>query len=423
MGLRTFPVVGEALHFGARRFETVLRVAALPLVLLLIFNMAAAFGYLSIANGRVITFHDVAAAGASWAQVKQLAGTAAEKGLLASDVRTFAIYAASLLINAILISSFMAPLIRYAGLGEKPAPGIIRLPFGPDQLRFLGAGVLSFMLSALVIYAPIGIATFVIIGIVSKAVTTPYAHFPDATSLHTIDLIAGRDALAMRGGLWVYEYGYWGAAAAVIAALLAIVFMLHFRPRAEDKTAGIGFLGRMLGVIAGIAAFFALVAFAAVKIAAARKAEFPPETLAMAMFAAAALAAAIFFNLRLYPYVGVAVCRRSMAFGGTFRVTRRFNVFRLAFAFLSLGIILLLMQMLLMSLGGGGAYAVVGYLGVAVESYVRLINGGEGGAWVLPFFGWLWAMIGIAFTLLWAVFTYGVSAGLFGRLYRESERK
>lgn len=422
MALRALSVVGESLNFGARRFETVLRVSALPLTLLLVFNMAAAFGYLSVANGRLITFHDVANAGASWAQVTQLAGNAATKGLAGSSIPIWTIYAASLAVNLILVSSIMAPLIRYAGLGEKPAPGVIRAPFGPDQVRFIVASFFSLVLSALVVYAPIGFATFVIIGLISTAVSTPFAHFPDENSLHTIDIISGRDALAMRGGLWVYEYGYWSAAALLIAILFAIVLVLHFRPRAEDRTAGIGLLGRALGVVAGLLFYFGVVAIVAVKVSAAMNAALGRETLSMILFAAAALAAAAFLNLRLYSYVGVAVCRKSLAFGGTFRVTRRFDVLRLGLAFVLLGLILFLMQVLLLWLGGGSAYAVLVYLAAAVESYVRLITDGEGGKWVYPFFGWLWAASGIAFTLLWTAFTYGVSAGLWGRLYRESEK-
>jgi len=422
MALRAFSVVGEALQFSARRFETVMRVAALPIVFLLIFNMAAAFGYLSVANDRLITFKDVAATGVSWAEATKLAGNAATQGLMASSVPVWSIYAASLVVNLVLVSAIMAPLIRYAGLGEKPAPGVLRLAFGPDQLRFIAASVLSLLLSALVIYAPIGAATFIIIGLISTAVSTPYAHFPQADSLHTIDLISGRDALSMRGGLWLYDYGYWGAATLLIAALLAIVLILHLRPRGEDRTAGIGLLGRVLGVVAGLGAFFALAAMLAMRLSALGGAALVPQALPMILFGAAAISAAAFLNLRLYPYAGVAVCRKSMGLGGTLQVTRRFDVFRLGLAFALLGLVIFLMQVLLVWLGGGSAYAVLGYLAAAVRSYVRLISGGEGGDWVFPFFGWLWAVIGIVFTVLWTAFTYGVSAGLWGRLYRESAR-
>ena len=429
MAVRPFSVVGDALQFSTRRFETVMRVAALPLTLLLIFNMAATFGYLSIANGRVITFTDVAAAGVSWGQATQIAARAAQSGLASMSKEIWTIYLASGVVNAILVASFMAPLVRFAGLGERPAPGLLRLPFGLDQLRFLMAGILSFLIFLLVVYAPISIATFSVIGFISQAMTVPYASFPDAESLHTIDVVAGADAFGVR---WLHQYQVWGAAAAAGAAILIALLILHVRPRREDRTAGIGLLGRTLGVVAGVIAFVAICLYAYVTImrlfngaAAAAGGQalagaLSMDGLAMAAFVSVALALAGFFSLRLYPYAGVAVCRRSMSFKGAFRVTRRYDVLRLALAFVLLGVILFGAEILLVWLGGGAAFAVVGYLAAAVESYMRLISGGEGGAWVYPLFGALWAAIGVIFTVLWTAFTYGVSAGLWGRLYRES---
>jgi len=431
MALKPFSVVGDALQFSMRRFETVMRVAALPLALLLIFNMAATFGYLSVANKRLITFADVAAAGVSWGRATQIAAQSAQAGLASMSREIWTIYIASALVNAILVASFMAPLVRYAGLGERPAPGLLRIPFGFDQIRFLMAGFLSFLIFLLVVYAPISFATFSIIGFITQAMTVPFAQFPDPQSLHTIDVITGADAFGVR---WFHQYQVWGAAAAAAAAILIALLILHVRPRHEDRTAGIGLLGRVLGVTVGVSAFVAISLFVYVKIVdlfngVAKAAGGQPaasllsaDWLAIVAFASVALAIAGFFSLRLYPYAGVAVCRRSMAFTGAFRVTRRFDVLRLALAFVLLGAILFGAEILLIWLGGGAAFAVMGYLAAAVESYLRLIGGGEGGEWVFPLFGWIWAVIGVVFTLLWTAFTYGVSAGLWGRLYRESAR-
>jgi hypothetical protein len=425
MALKPFSVIGEALQFSMRRFETVFRVAALPLSLLLIFNMAATFGYLSVANERIITFHDVAAAGANWGQVAQLGANAAQKGLAAASRPIWAIYGASLLINLILVSSFMAPLIRYAGLGERPAPGVMRLPFGADQLRFLMAGVLSTLIFLLVVYAPISFATFSIIGFISQAMTTPFAHFPNPESLHTIEVIGGADLFGFR---WLYHYQVWGAWALAAAALLIALLVLHLRPRRSDPVAGIGFIGRALGVTIGVAMYLSICVIAYVMLARLSSAVQPAagvtlNGLAVTVFFAAAIAFAGFFSLRLFPYAGVAACRRSMAFSGALKVTRRYNLMRLALAFVLLGVLLFGAQILLVGIGGSAAFAVTGYLAAAVESVVRLINGPESGKWVFPFFGWIWAVIGIVFTLVWTAFTYGVTAGLWGRLYRESARE
>ena len=429
MALQPFSVVGEALQFSTRRFETVMRVSVLPLSLLLIFNMAAAFGYLSVINRRVITFSDVAAAGASWAQATRLANRAAQTGLAAASPDAWMIYGASLVINAILIASFMAPLVRYAGLGERPAPGLLRLPFGFDQMRFLVAGALSALLFALVVYAPISFATVSIAAFITEAMKTPYAAFSDSQSLHTIDIIAGAEAFGVR---WLHQYQVWGAWAALVAAIVIALLIMHLRPRRDDGKGGAGFFRRALGVLTGVAAYLTICAFVYVVVMRVvsgmlASSGAPPiagavsaDALGAAVFIAALIAFAGFFSIQLFPYAGVATCQRSMAFTGTLKVTRRYNLFRLALAFVLLGVILFGAELLLVWLGGGGAYVVLGYLAAMVRSYVRLLNGGEGGAWVFPFFGWVWAVIGVIFTLLWTAFTYGVTAGLFGRLYRES---
>ena len=53
-----FSVVGEALNFGARRMETIMRVAWLPVVLMLILSMVTLFTYVSLAAGRLVTFEE-----------------------------------------------------------------------------------------------------------------------------------------------------------------------------------------------------------------------------------------------------------------------------------------------------------------------------------------------------------------------------
>lgn len=429
MGLKPFSVVGEALQFAMRRYETVLRVSALPLSLLLIFNMAAAFAYLSVANNRIITFADVANAGLSWGQVTQIAGGAAVSGLTSGAPKIWTIYGASILINAIVISSFMAPLIRYAGLGEKPPPGAFRVPFGADQMRFLLAGVLSTLIFLLIVYAPIAFATLGIIGFLSQAMQTPFASFPDADSLHTIEVVMGAKALGIR---WIHKYQVWGAAALGVAAIVIALLILHVRPRREDKSAGFGLLGRALGVTTGVILYLlgavflytmliglfsrVLVYFGLQPL----QGFVTTDMLAAVAFWAAAIAFAGFFSLQMFPYAGVAVCRRSMAFAHSFRVTRRHNLLRLALAFVLLGVVIYGAQFLLLWIGVNSAYSVIASIALAVQGYVRVFFGPDSADWVFPFFGWLWAVIGIFITILWAAFTYGVSAGLWGRLYRES---
>lgn len=429
MALRPLSIVGESLGFGVRRFETVLRVSFLPLVLVLVFEMAATLAYLSFASGRLITFKDLAEAKVGWAQASRMADGALAQGLGAGSPEYWTIYAASALITAILVASFMAPLVRYAGLGERPAPGLVRIPFGPDQIRYLLAGLFSILIFALVVYAPVTFATASIIGFITQALSTPYASFPDAASLHTIDIIAGAETLGVK---WFHQYQAWGLAGLAATLLLIVLLTVHFAPRAVDKSAGIGLLGRILGVTAGFGLFIAVVLFLYVsfmRMVAAGYAQagqaVPPDFLSLdalspALFLIAALSFAAFVSLRLFPYVGVAVCRRSMAMGPALGVTRRFDVLRLALAFVLLGIIVFAVQVALVIIGGGAAMMAVGAIATAAQSVLRLISGGEGGDWVYPFFTWLWAAIGIVFTLMWTAFSYGVAAGLSGRLYRDA---
>mgnify|MGYP001384172842 CR=1 FL=1 len=60
---RIFSIVGFSLSFGLQRMETILRVAWLPVTLLLVLDMATVFSILSIATGRFISFADVATYG------------------------------------------------------------------------------------------------------------------------------------------------------------------------------------------------------------------------------------------------------------------------------------------------------------------------------------------------------------------------
>ncbi len=416
--LGIFSVTAEALNFAWRRFGVVLRVGWLPLTLMLVFNMASVFLWLSLAYGKPISFADVAAAGASWGQVIALSQQAQAQGIAANSAAAWTIAGASLAVNLVLLASFMAPLTRYAGLGEKPAPGFIRAPFGPDQIRFLLAGALASVVFFVTAYAPVTVATAAILGFIQSAMTTPFAAFPDADSLHTVDVILGADRFGVR---WLYGWQVWGAAAAGIGLLVVALVFGHVAPRREDKVAGIGALGRGLGAFIAVAAYFlaAGAAYNALFGAAARGAGAFADGLAGAMFIAAGAAVMIFSGLRLYPYAGVAVCRRSMAIAGALKVTRRHNLFRLLAAFLLIGLLLFGAQILI-TIAFSLLTGVIGTLFGAAESAARL--GGAEGGWAARSAALAISISGIAANALWALFTYGVSAGLMGRLYRESER-
>ena len=70
MSLRIFSSVGQALNFPARQFETVLRVAWLPVILLLIVDMTTVLAMLSVIFERTVTLKD----GISFAQAERALG-------------------------------------------------------------------------------------------------------------------------------------------------------------------------------------------------------------------------------------------------------------------------------------------------------------------------------------------------------------
>ena len=227
MGLRIFPIVGEALNFGGRRMATIMRVAWLPVCLLLIVNMATIFAYLSVIAERVITFSDM---GTLFAAQNALSRFAA-RGWTNNFEAMAAITAGNMALQAILISSFMAPLTRYAGLGEKPADGLVRLAFGPDQIRYIAAGIFSFLFVAMLVIAPMIAASFYALKYIVAAMSETMVSFPDPESLHTIELVTVGETLVSNGAAWIVNLAIPATVVAPFAFILWLIAFLHFHPR------------------------------------------------------------------------------------------------------------------------------------------------------------------------------------------------
>lgn len=421
MKVKIISAVGEALNFGARRMETIMRVAWLPVVLLLVLNMGAAFMAISIASNRVITFKHAIASNASYDQVANQAIGQILAALQAFSTPMWAFVMAMLVVNLILISSFMVPLIRYAGLGEKPAPGTIRIPFGADQIRFLVAGFLSFLLLAIFICAPIGVASYSIVDHVSEALSASYASFPDPNSLHTIELVRGEEKLTADGAIWKFLYGYWIAAAAGFGALLWLLLTMHFHPKnrgTDPATAN--------AALRSLVVFFALVAGLGASFLFLRSiltSEAVPTEYGLLFFALVVGCLFFYASLRIFPYLGVAVCRRSLASAGTLRLTRGWNLFRLAAVLVAVFLLTAVVEWVVTNHVFGWLFSALTTLFQATVTYTNLTGSGEQAGWVFPLFAWIWASLKILYTIFWTFFTYGVTAGLLGRLYRDSEKQ
>lgn len=410
---RIFSIVGSALNFGLRRMETIMRVAWLPVTLILILEMATVFTYLSIAVGRVITFADVA----TYLEAKQ--ALSVMFGMAWSNDWTLVtqVYFAAGALQLILIAAFMAPLIRFAGLGERPAPGVIRLAFGMDQIRFLVAYLAAFLILPVLVLAPIGATAFYVFKYLSEIMTQLYASFPDPDSLHTVEIIAAPERLAEQGKLWLYRLGVPVAAAAPFALIAWAILVAHFRPRQGAAPQSAGLVRRAAGTLIGGAGAVSLLWFYFL--------DKTPELLRMGnehLLAILALVVVIiaYANIRALPYAGIAVCRRSLSFAGNGRVTRGWRlvwimiataaVFGATFAALAL-----------MNFAFGLFGTTLNTLYFATESATRLANGGDAASWVYPTFVWVWNIVKIVVNIFWVFFTYGVFAGFLGRLYRESD--
>lgn len=416
MKLRIFSVTGEALNFGARRMETIMRVSWLPVTLLLILNMVTVFAYLSVIAERTITFADVR----TFSQAEQALSMFAAQGWDNDPQAMGIITVVSLLLQGLLVASFMAPLIRYSGLGERPAPGIIRLPFGPDQIRYIVASAFSFLIILALVFAPAAAAAYYILQYIVEAMSQTMASFPDPESLHTIELVTAKDLLVQRSATWAYDLGIPLIVAGPFLLLMWFALMAHFHPRNRINAGPPNFV--MRAIVTGVFVF----AFAGVMLSSLiNLAEGDPGSGAGATFVIIMIGALfyLYVNTRLYPYAGVAVCRKSLAPGNTLKVTRGWNLLRLWLVIIIVTATLAVVQYFINSFALGWILMALSALYQAVAVYTKLLNSGVTGEWVAPLFIWTWNSIKILINVFWTFFSYGVVAGLYGRLYRESERE
>lgn len=425
MRLRIFSVVGEALNFAGRRMETIMRVAWLPVTLILILEMATVFALLSVAYNRIITFEDVG----TWARAEQLFQMVSTQiGMAVLQVgpqnirdEIYWTLGLSTLVNAVLVSSFMAPLIRLAGVGDEPRPGVVRLAFGPDQIRYLVATALSAVVSLVIVFGPLAVTGFYALQYVLEAVRDlQLASFPDPESLHTVDLVNARDVLFSAASLEPLAQRVPLLAGAPLAVAFGLLLTLHFSPKNRGvDPARPNSLMRAGITFSALAAFIALIWLVFLSGAAGVA---PDSTAGYAILVIILLVIIFYyFNLRLLPYAGVAVNRRSMAPAGLLRVTRGTNIVRLLGVLVAIGVVIYCVQYLLNAIAFPAIQWTIAYLYAATDAAARLTQNGEPAGWVLPFFSTLWNAVKILLNIFWTFFSLGVVAGYLGRLYRDSE--
>lgn len=411
MKLPILSVAGEALNFGARRMETIMRVAWLPIVLLLIVNMVKVYAFLTVIAGEVITFEQVP----NFAQAEALFEFYKDQGWANNPQAMWTVTISFWVAQIILLSSFMAPLIRYSGLGERPSRGVVHLPFGVDQIRLIIAGFFSSLTTGVLAYGPLWAASKFVGQYIDEALSRTLAYFPNPDSLHQLEIVTERDALTASGDIWIFDVGIPWVATIPFAIVLWVILTMHFHPRNRLNGGPPNLLARAFGSGLAVAAMI-LVSFGSLKMLGEADTKlFAP--------AAAVLLLLSYLALRLFAYPGVAVARKSLAPGPVWRVTRGWNLLRL----LAVGLIvssLLLAAVWVVNnfvLQGVILSTILSLLQV-VASSMTLISSGELPGWVLPAFILIWDGVKILINVFLMFFSYGVLAGLWGRLYRESER-
>ncbi len=449
MGLRILSTVGEALNFGGRRMETIARVAWLPLLLSMIATMTAAFAMLSVIAGQKITFAQVPAL----LTAQKLVAEHAARGFQNDAGAMWTITVASVVVQTLLTASFMAPLIRYAGLGEKPAPGFIRAPFGADQLRFVVSGIFGFLFVAVLVFGPMAAASFYTLKYITAAMAQTMASFPDPASLHTIEVKTAGELVAEQGRGWIYDRAMPLYGAIPLALIFWGLLFFHFHPdnRPVSQIKGNPFLRALVTLVAAagflmIGYFFlaeavinefknyaskigvlsSLGTYLSVNLdGVLQSLEFLAKSpVGRFMFFAVSIFFVVnYLSLRLFAYPGVAVCRRSLALGNTLSVTRGWNLLRLWVVVSLIGLLLYVMQVYVINglLLQNLLPSTFNRLYAATAVATKLVNSGSTADWVLPFFVWVWNVIRILINVVWSFFSFGVAAGLYGRLYRESE--
>ncbi len=444
-------VAGEALNFGGRRMETIMRVAWLPVVLLLIVQMVSVFLTLSITLGTSVTFRQSVTYLAAQDAYAQFAAVAWQS----HPRQMFLVTGGAMLVSLILIASFMAPLIRYAATGEKPASGLIRLPFGRDQIRFSLTALLGGFVSIGVLFAPLMAAIGAInrhfFGLIANTKLEDHVKFPFPDSLHSVYEVNVADIITTAGKWWVF-----GLPVSLLllcgplAGLLVGLMLRHFHPSKRHLAMAaeanpilrvvtvtgvtLAVVGILWGLIAGViprppyslGEGFALGTplaqvlgvtnlFLGGFIGLLPMLDTPFRQ--FALFSVLLIVIIFYFNLRLFAWPGSAVIGKSLLLRNALTVSRGWNLSRIIAVFILIFVITFVMQGVINFALNQVLVPVILYMHGLLVTTTRLINSGVSADWILPIAQWTWNLARLLVNIFWMFFSYGVLAGLYGRLY------
>ncbi|MBD0427578.1 hypothetical protein [Aquisalinus flavus] len=189
MRINFYRSVTDAWGFAVHRFSLIARLAWFPVLLIIMMSLLLPYVLLTILNGQVVTITDISLADAATAIAKNQAllweqhfGT-----MLALNVLSY-------VFSTLMYASFLVPLIRYTARGIEPSHRSVVLHIGPRHFKFLGATLLTVGSIFLLLWMPVMISTFFIDSHVADAMNTKYAVFPDADSLHSVEIVSGLES-------------------------------------------------------------------------------------------------------------------------------------------------------------------------------------------------------------------------------------
>ena len=202
--LSVMGVIYEALGFATSKFGTALRVAWLPLILIMLLEVVMGkLGYLP--QGRALALQIIPEQG--WiANLVTVATTVPFMGVTLVQVLGFI---GLVLVAAMLQTSVMVPLIRYAANGEAPHHRSMHLSFDLRHWAYLVTSALSFGVILIIAQLAMQYGRQIIGGAVTSQLKQTQPYFSE-DSLHSIEQVSafeGVNTILSAIDAWLREIG------------------------------------------------------------------------------------------------------------------------------------------------------------------------------------------------------------------------
>lgn len=181
MRLPIIETVQEALGFGAKGFDTVARLAWLPLLLAMLFTFAVPYLLISIIANEPVSLSQIPSY-IVWPLLWQNMGSVFEQ----NPDALFAVGGILFVLLAILYSSFYVPLQRYAATGERPHTASFDVPFSIRHLQVIGAMLAGGYGLYVATQVPFFYAMTGLAAMATQTIEQMNVSFPDPDSLHTV---------------------------------------------------------------------------------------------------------------------------------------------------------------------------------------------------------------------------------------------